>query len=234
MIVFTEAPALVKGRAAKAGPQSKAVQELEQELQSAREEVRGMQEEFQTVQEELKSTNEEMQSTNEELQSTNEELVTSKEEMQSLNEELQTINAELQAKVDELTTASGDMKNLLNSTHIATLFLDNALRIRRFTEQATKIIQLIPGDVGRPVTDLASDLLYPQLVADAREVLRTLVPVEKSLTTGDGRWFELRLMPYRTLDDRIDGVVMTFNDITVAKKLEAELRALGHERSVKK
>ena len=237
MIVFTEVPAqvaVVKGRGAKARPQSKVMQELTQQLQSAREEVRGMQEEFQTTQEELKSVNEEMQSTNEELQSTNEELTTSKEEMQSLNEELQTVNAELQAKVDELTTASSDMKNLLNSTQIATLFLDGALKIRRFTETATKIIKLIPGDVGRPVTDLASDLLYPELSADAREVLRTLVPVEKSLSTGDGRWFELRLMPYRTLDDRIDGVVMTFTDVTVAKKLEAKLRAAGLERSDEK
>lgn len=237
MIVFTEVPApvpAVKGRAAKAVPQGKVVAELESQLQSAREEVRGMQEEFQTTQEELKSVNEEMQSTNEELQSTNEELTTSKEEMQSLNEELQTVNAELQAKVDELITASGDMKNLLNSTHIATLFLDGALKIRRFTESATKIIKLIPGDLGRPVTDLASDLLYPELSADAREVLRTLVPVEKTLATGDGRWFELRLMPYRTLDDRIDGVVMTFTDVTVAKKLEAKLRAAGIDTKLEK
>ena len=237
MIVFAEVPAPApapKGRSAKALPPNRRVQELEQDLQGAREEAQGTREEFQTAQEELKSVNEEMQSTNEELQSANEELTTSKEEMQSLNEELQTVNAELQAKVDELTIASSDMKNLLNSTQIATLFLDGALRIRRFTEQATQIIKLIPGDVGRPVTDLASDLLYPELAADAREVLRTLLPVEKSVATGDGRWFALRLMPYRTLDDRIDGVVMTFNDITVAKKLEAELRAAGVERRLEK
>ena len=234
MIVFTEVPApvpLVKGRGVKAVPQTKLVAELELQLQSAREEVRGMQEEFQSTQEELKSVNEEMQSTNEELQSTNEELTTSKEEMQSLNEELQTVNAELQAKVDELTTASGDMKNLLNSTQIATLFLDGALKIRRFTESATKIIQLIPGDVGRPITDLSSNLIYPELTVDALQVLRTLVPVEKCVATGDGRWFDLNLMPYRTLDERIDGVVMTFTDVTVAKTLEAKLRALGEERS---
>ena len=126
------------------------------------------------------------------------------------------------------------MKNLLNSTEIATVFLDNELRVRRFTEQSAKIISLIPGDVGRPVTDLASDLLYPDLAADTREVLRTLVPVEKPLTTRDGRWFVLRLMPYRTMDNRIDGVVITFSDITVAKKLEAELRAAGIERRVEK
>ena len=128
---------------------------------------------MQTSQEELKSTNEELQSTNEELQSTNEELTTSKEEMQSLNEELQTVNHELQAKVDELSQANNDMKNLLNSTDIATLFLDDALNVRRFTTQTTNIIKLIPGDAGRPITDIATDLVYPELAEDAREVLRT-------------------------------------------------------------
>jgi two-component system CheB/CheR fusion protein len=165
-----------------------------------------------------------MQSTNEELQSTNEELMTSKEEMQSLNEELQTVNTELQAKVDELSRSNNDMKNLLNSTDIATLFLDNDLKVRRFTTQATKIIKLIAGDVGRPITDLASDLLYPELTADAQEVLRKLGFVEKPVNARDGRWFTVRIMPYRTLDDRIDGLVITFADITAAKMLEAQLR----------
>src|SRR6187551_1123444 len=189
---------------------------------------------MQTTQEELRSTNEEQQSTNEELQSTNEELTTSKEEMQSLNEELQTVNAELQAKVDELSRSNNDMKNLLNSTDIATLFLDNALNVRRFTTQATKIIKLIPGDVGRPITDLASDLLYPELTEDAREVLRKLGFTEKPITTRDGRWFTVRIMPYRTVDDRIDGLVITFADITVAKTLEAKLRGqhASHEKDV--
>jgi two-component system CheB/CheR fusion protein len=116
------------------------------------------------------------------------------------------------------------MKNLLNSTDIATLFLDNNFNVRRFTTQATKLIKLIPGDIGRPITDLASDLLYPELVDDAREVLRKLGFVEKPVNTRDGRWFSVRIMPYRTLDDRIDGVVITFSDITVAKTLEAKLR----------
>ena len=179
---------------------------------------------MQTSQEELRSTNEEMQSTNEELQSTNEEITTSKEEMQSLNEELQTVNNELQAKVDELARSNNDMKNLLNSTDIATLFLDNDLNVRRFTTPATKIIQLIPGDVGRPITDLASDLLYPELPEDAREVLRQLGFKERPISTRDGHWFTVRIMPYRTLDDRIDGVVITFADITAAKSLEGKLR----------
>src|ERR1022692_4338436 len=145
--------------------------------------------------------------------------------MQSLNEELQTVNSELQVKVDELSRSNNDMKNLLNSTDIATLFLDNNLNVRRFTTQATKIIKLIPGDIGRPITDLASDLLYPELAADAYELLRKLGFAEKPVNARDGRWFPVRIMPYRTLDDRIDGVVITFADITVAKTLEAELRA---------
>jgi two-component system CheB/CheR fusion protein len=116
------------------------------------------------------------------------------------------------------------MKNLLNSTDIATLFLDNELKVRRFTTQATKIIKLIPGDVGRPITDLASDLLYPELTADAREVLEKLGFAEKPINARDGRWFTVRIMPYRTLDDRIDGVVITFADITIAKTLEVQLR----------
>ena len=198
--------------------------ELERELQHVREEVQTTREEMQTSQEELKSTNEELQSANEELQSTNEELTTSKEEMQSLNEELQTVNTELQARVDELSMANNDMRNLLNSTEIATVFLDNAMHVRRFTTEATKIIKLIPSDVGRPITDLESGLHYPDLAHDSQEVLRTLVPMQKLVDARDGRWFALRIMPYRTLDNRIDGAVITFTDVTVAKKLEVELR----------
>ncbi len=201
----------------------KRVIEMERELQHARAELQGTRDEMQTTHELLKSTNEEMQSTNEEMQSANEELTTSKEEMQSLNEELQTVNAELQCKVDELSRSNNDMKNLLNSTDIATLFLDNNMRVRRFTTQATKIIQLIPGDVGRPITDLASDLLYPELPDDAREVLQKLGFTERAVPLRDGRWYTVRTMPYRTLDDRIDGVVITFWDITVAKTLELKL-----------
>jgi len=227
MIVFSAIAAPVEAMEEK--PQgrqparSHRLTEVEQEVRQARAELQRTREEMLTNQEELKSTNEEMQSTNEEMQSTNEELTTSKEEMQSLNEELQTVNAELQGKVDELSRSNNDMKNLLNSTDIATLFLDNEMKVRRFTTQATKIIQLIPGDVGRPITDLASDLIYPELPDDAREVLRNLGFTEKPIRSRDGRWFTVRIMPYRTLDDRIDGVVITFWDISVAKTLEAEL-----------
>jgi two-component system CheB/CheR fusion protein len=232
MIVFSDvvAPAAMKAAAKGAGRLSKApvrsarMSELEQELLQVRGEARATHEEMQTSQEELRSANEELQSTNEELQSTNEELTTSKEEMQSLNEELQTVNTELQAKVEEFSRASSDMKNLLNSTDIATLFLDNELNVRRFTPQVAKIIKLIPADAGRPITDLATDLRYPELADDAREVLRTLTSAEKPIRALDGRWFTVRVMPYRTLDDRIDGVVITFADITAAKKIEANLR----------
>lgn len=181
------------------------------EARQLRETLQSTREEMQTSQEELKSANEELQSTNEELQSTNEELTTSKEEMQSLNEELQTVNAELQAKIEELSRISNDMKNLLNSTDIATLFLDDELHVRRFTSPLTKLIKLIPSDVGRSITDIASDLLYPTLINDVTEVLRTLVFIEKSVATRDHCWFKVRIMPYRTLDNRIDGVVVTFS-----------------------
>jgi two-component system CheB/CheR fusion protein len=228
MIVFNDLAAVVAAKAAGRPPKpvahSPRLAELEQELLRAQGEARATHEEMQTSQEELRSANEELQSTNEELQSTNEELTTSKEEMQSMNEELQTVNAELQTKVDELSRASSDMNNLLNSTDIATLFLDNDLKVRRFTPQATKIIKLIPADLGRPITDLASELKYPELDEDAREILRTLASAEKPVAARDGRWFTVRIMPYRMLDNRIDGVVITFADITIAKTLEAKLR----------
>jgi two-component system CheB/CheR fusion protein len=227
MVVFTDvvAPAIeARGKGKRITVQPATQARRERELQQAREELRTTREQMQTSQEELRSANEEMQSTNEELQSTNEELTTSKEEMQSLNEELQTLNHELQSKVDELSRANNDMRNLLDSTDIATLFLDDALNVRRFTPQMVKIIKLIPSDTGRPITDLASDLDYPGLVEEAREVLRTLVFKEQSIATRDGRWFTVRIMPYRTLDNRIDGVVITLVDITAAKTLEATLR----------
>lgn len=224
MVVFTDVAAPMAVHALAAPADSARLNASELELQQVRAEARATHEEMQTSQEEIRSANEELQSTNEELQSTNEELTTSKEEMQSLNEELQTVNAELQAKVQELSCSSNDMKNLLDSTDIATLFLDRHLNVRRYTQQAAKIIKLIPGDVGRPITDLVSDLDDPTLAADVREVLRTLVPTEKPVTAPDGRWFTVRIMPYRTMDDRIDGVVITFADITVAKTLEAKLR----------
>ena len=210
-----------------AARKSARVVELELALGRALQDMKTLQEEMQASQEELKSTNEELQSTNEELQSTNEELTTSKEEMQSMNEELQTVNIELQSKVEELSAANNDMKNLLNSTDIATVFLDDALHVRRFTKQATRLFKLIPGDVGRPLSDIVNELVYPDMLEDIHEVLRTLVFSDREIATHDGRWFQVKIMPYRTLDNVIDGVVITFSEISKAKQLEGELRLLG-------
>jgi two-component system CheB/CheR fusion protein len=228
MIVFAEThapPARRKGRRAEsAAVDEQRFLELEQELQQSRDELATVREGMQCSQEELKSANEELQSTNEELQSTNEELTTSREEMQSLNEELQSVNAEQQARMDELARANNDMRNLLNSTEIVTVFLDRELRIRRFTTGADRLFKLIPGDVGRPLSDIANELDYPGMTAEATEVLRTLAYSEKQIVSADGRWYAVRIMPYRTADDVIGGVVLTFADITAFKQAELELR----------
>jgi two-component system CheB/CheR fusion protein len=197
---------------------------ISDDLARAHAEIRVLRQEMHASQEELQSANEELQSTNEELQSANEELTTSKEESQSMNEELQTINAELHSKLDDLALAQSDMQNLLNSTDIATLFLDNALNVRRFTEHITRIVQLREGDIGRPLSDLASTLIYPQLHADAKETLRSLAFSEKQIATTDAHWYTVRIMPYRTVANVIQGVVITFVDITAAKELESRLR----------
>ncbi len=227
MIVFTDIRVPVKkktGKTSRPPAHRNRVAELELELQQSLQELHSVRQEMQSSQEELLSAYEELQSTNEELQSFNEEMTTSKEELQSSNEELQTLNYELQTKVDELFRANNDMKNLLESTDIATLFLDNALCVRRFTARTAKIFKLISGDVGRPITDIVSILVYPGLAKDAEEVLRTLVFVEKEVTTSNGRWCTVRIMPYRTLENKIDGLVLTFTDITAFKELEAALR----------
>jgi two-component system CheB/CheR fusion protein len=235
MTVFSDQPApspsVKPSKAGKGLPSNSArLAELEVELRSALEELQSNREEMQASQEELKATNEELQSTNEELQSTNEELTTSKEELQSLNEELQTVNAEQQSKVEELSATNNDMKNLLDATDIATLFLDERLHVRRFTKGATRIFKLIPSDVGRPITDIVSNLDYPDLERDATEVLRTLVFSEKEVSAQQGEaWFSTRILPYRTIQNAIGGVVVTFTEITRAKAIEAELRGRGTE-----
>jgi two-component system CheB/CheR fusion protein len=192
--------------------------ELERELQITRESHQTTIEELESSNEELKSTNEEIQSSNEELQSTNEELESSKEELQSLNEELQTVNAELQSKVEELSAARDDMRNLLNSTAIATIFVDNAMRVRRFTTEAEKIVNLIHSDVGRPLRHVVSNLTYGDMIDDLSQVLKTLVPKSAEVRTIDGKWFNMRIVPYRTMDNRIDGAVLTFIDIAMQKQ----------------
>jgi two-component system CheB/CheR fusion protein len=220
MIVFRDVAAPPRGgRRKAAGEVAHAA-----ELQLFRDEIQGLREENGTSREKLQSANEELQSTNEELQSTNEELTTSKEEMQSMNEELQTVNAEMQSKLDDLALAQSDMKSLLNSTEIAMLFLDQDLNVRRFTDRAAKIINLRDSDIGRPLSDLTTSLQYPTLPDDAHETLRTLVFSEKQIQTRDQRWFSVRIMPYRRLDNVIDGAVITFVDITATKQVEATLR----------
>ncbi|MCL7939741.1 PAS domain-containing protein [Halomonas sp. ATCH28] len=194
------------------------------ELQQYLDEIQTLREENRASQEELQSANEELQSTNEELQSTNEELTTSKEEMQSMNEELQTINAEMQTKLDDLALAQSDMRNLLNSIEIAIVFLDQNLNVRRYTERASKIINIRESDIGRPLSDLTTSLLYPELHDDALTTLSTLEFSEKQILATDSRWFTVRIMPYRRLDNVIDGVVITLVDITATKELEQALR----------
>lgn len=197
--------------------------EFELKTQRLTEELQTTREEMQTSQEEQKSTNEELQSSNEELQSTNEELTTSKEEMQSLNEELHTVNTELQSKISESKRVSNDMNNLLNSSEIATLFLDKKLKISQYTFHATKIFKLIPSDIGRSFTDLANNLNYPEINSDAEEVLRTLMFKERTISTKNDLYYTIRIMPYRTIDDKIEGLVITFIDVTEAKELEIAL-----------
>ncbi len=231
MVIFTDVTEQIHSQShktvkSKSGSNTRE-KELELELQRSYEDLQSSREEMQTSQEELKSTNEELQSTNEELQSTNEELTTSKEEMQSLNEELQTVNIELQSKVNELMLASNDMKNLLNSTEIATLFLDRDLNIRRYTDTVTNIFKLRKTDIGRPFTDLVTNLDYPEIETHAQQVLKSLSSIETAIRTSTGIWFNARIMPYRTLDDRIDGLVITFSDITALKELEMELKKVN-------
>jgi two-component system CheB/CheR fusion protein len=199
---------------------------LEKELQSTKEYLQTTNEELETSNEELKSTNEELQSVNEELQSTNEELETSKEELQSTNEELVTVNAELQKKVEDLSDANNDINNLLASTEIGTLFLSIDLCIKRFTPAVTKLFNLIQTDIGRPIGDITANILLDDLVERAQEVLDTLVRQEVELQDKKGNWYSLRIMPYRTLENVIDGVVLTFVDLSEFKQIQ-ELNRLA-------
>ena len=203
-----------------------------QELQYTKQRLQHTIEEHQTANEELKSTNEELQSTNEELQSTNEELETSKEELQSLNEELMTVNAELQGKMNELSDVNDDLDNLLNSLEIATIFLDHDLNIKRFTPEAKRVVKLIAADVGRPLADIVSTLADDSLIEDAQEVFQTLVPKEREVQSRDGLWYFLRILPYRTAKNTIEGLVLTFVDITQQKEATAAVTAARDTREL--
>ena len=229
LVVFEDAEPEARG-AAGAKPSRRLFRDggstpaLEKALRHAHAQMQSTAEAAAATQEEFTALNEELQSNNEELQSTNEELTTSKEELQSLNEELTTVNSELQTKLEEVALLGSDMKNLLNGIDVATIFADNELHIKRFTPKATRIISLIPTDVGRPLRDLVSNLKYAHLVDDAKQVLATLIFKEAEVQTTDGRWQQMRILPYRTAGNVIDGVAITFTDITPLKQLEASLR----------
>ncbi len=198
----------------RARPVPQRVSDLERELDYARARLKSLLEEQQASNEELKSINEELQSTNEELQSSNEELETSKEELQSVNEELVTVNSELQIKIEQMVGMQDDMKNLLENIRVGTVFLDAKLQIRRFTREATRVYRLLASDLGRPLADIRTELQGGDPITDARTVLDSLSSIERELSLPDGTWFLARIQPYRTVDNVIDGVVLTFTDVT--------------------
>jgi len=187
---------------------------LEEELQEVRRRLQVTVEQYETTKEEMRAANEELQSMNEELRSTAEELETSKEELQSINEELLTVNQENKSKIDELSQLTSDLQNLLASTDIGTLFLDRELRIKRFTPRISDVFNVLASDRGRPLAHITHKLRYDSLFKDAATVLQTLVPIEQEAGSEDNRWYAIRILPYRTADDRIDGVVITLVDIT--------------------
>jgi two-component system CheB/CheR fusion protein len=193
---------------------SKLVAQLRSELAATQSHLRTSREQFETINEELRASNEELQSTNEEYRSTSEELETSKEELQSINEELQTLNNELKLKLDAVSRAHSDLQNLMAATDVATLFLDTGLHIHRFTPRISELFNVATGDEGRLISDFTHRLDYAGLVQDAQQIMSNLVPIERTIRTVDGRWLLMRIRPYRTMDDRIDGIVVTFVDVT--------------------
>ncbi len=231
MVTFQEIPhvkldASGKKIADAADNKDQRIAELEHELGVKEEYLQTTIEELETSNEELKSTNEELQSSNEELQSTNEELGTSREELQSVNEELVTVNTELQNKIEQLSLANNDLSNLMAATGIGTVFVDNKLDIQRFTPAATDVINLIQGDIGRPVSHIVSNLNYDGLVEDVQTVLDKLIPREKEVRTKKGKWYLMRILPYRTLENTIEGAVINFIDISIQKKAQEQLADL--------
>ncbi|MGH6972886.1 MAG: chemotaxis protein CheB, partial [Caulobacteraceae bacterium] len=203
---------------------SEIVRRLAEELRLAQMRLAVMREESEAANEELRAANEELQSVNEEYRSTSEELETSKEELQSINEELQTVNNELKLKLESVSRANSDLQNLMATTDVVTLFLDPSLKIKRFTPRLTELFNITASDEGRPITDFTHQLQYDALPRDAQAVLRDLTPIEREVQTNQQDWYLMRLRPYRTMDDRIDGVVGTFIDITERRRTEEALR----------
>lgn len=235
-VVFEEkedalpAPIEIKERADE--NETQIIARLEDEVQRTRERLQGTIEEYETSNEELKASNEELQSMNEELQSTTEELETSKEELQSTNEELITVNQELKNKIEELNRANSDLQNLMASTEIATLFIDRRLRVKRYTPRAEEVLNIISSDIGRPFAHISHKLDYTGLVKDAEHVLDTLKTVEREVRSQTGQWYLARLRPYRTLEHWIDGVVLTFSEVTDLKETQAELQQRVRQQAV--
>jgi two-component system, chemotaxis family, CheB/CheR fusion protein len=200
------------------------VRRLRQELELTQSRLRTVREESDAANEEMRASNEELQSINEEYRSTSEELETSKEELQSINEELQTVNAELKVKVEAISRANGDLQNLLAATDFGTLFLDSGLRIKRFTDRATDLFSITSSDEGRPISDFSHQLEYDDLINDCRKVLSDLVPIRREIHGRNNLWYDMRMRPYQTVDNKIDGVVITFVDITERRRVEDVLR----------
>ena len=200
------------------------VVQLEAEISTVRQELRANAEAYEAANEELKAASEEVMSMNEELQSANEEIEASKEELQSLNEELNTVNSHLYEKVNDLTDINNDLSNLLSATAIATVFVDSQLRIKRFTPSATEMLNLLESDIGRPVSHITANFAGVDLAADTEAVIKNLAPFEKEVMTRDGRWFTLHVLPYRTQDNRIDGAVITFSDVSRLISAERNLQ----------
>ena len=228
IVFFFEGDALGDASPASANIEEQApgeqIRHLQQELQYTQSQLRASREEYEGANEELRAANEELQSINEEYRSTAEELETSKEELQSINEELQTVNSELKTKLEIVSRAHSDVENVMASTDVGILFLDSELRINRFTPRLTELFNIAAGDQGRSITDFTHRLDYDDLAGDARKVLHNLTTTEREVRSTDGDWYLTRLRPYRTVEDKIDGVVVTFVDIGERRRAEDALR----------
>jgi len=214
LVIFSDIPDFSGGEPSSIGDAEPVVRQLEEELQRTRDQLRSTIEQYETSNEEHKAANEELQAINEELRATTEELETSKEELQAINEELTTVNLEMKYKVEELSQSNNDLQNLMASTQIGTIFVDRELRLRRYTASAQMLFNLILSDINRPLSHITHKLDYDQLNADAAQVLQTLAKVEREVQSRDGHRYLARMVPYRTLEDKIDGVTLTFVDIT--------------------